>query len=85
MLPRRNTEYDLTVASWELAACYLHMECNGVRYELLQTVHPLGWKWVAHIRPTKQITGFSSSKQLAEHAAKRAIDKTLEADEKRKP
>lgn len=67
--------------------CCLLMEHKGVRYELLQTTHPSGWKWVAHVSPTKQIMGFASSRQIAEHAAKRAIDKSLEADEKptRKP
>jgi hypothetical protein len=59
------------------------MEHKGVRYELLQTAHPSGWKWVAHVSATKQTTGFSSSKDLAIHAAKRAIEKALEAEEKR--
>ena len=54
---------------------------KGVRYELLQTVHPSGWKWIAHISHTKQITGFSRSKELAIHAAKRAIEKGLETEE----
>ena len=59
------------------------MEHKGVRYELLQTVHPSGWKWVAHISHTKQTTGFSSSKDLAVRAAKRAIEKALAAEKKR--
>jgi hypothetical protein len=59
------------------------MEYKGVRYEILQTVHPPGWKWVAHISHTKQTTGFSSSKDLAVHAAKRAIEKVLAAEDKR--
>jgi hypothetical protein len=60
------------------------MEHKGVRYELLQTVHPAGWKWVAHISHTKQATGISSSKELATHAAKRAIEKTLKEVEHKK-
>jgi len=59
------------------------MEHKGVRYMVLQTVHPSGWKWVAHISHTKQTTGFSSSKDLAIRAAKRAIEKALAAEEKR--
>jgi hypothetical protein len=58
------------------------MEHNGVRYELLQTMNPPGWKWVAHISPIKQAAGFSSSKDLAIHAAKRAIEKEAEKKEK---
>jgi hypothetical protein len=53
----------------------------GVRYELLQTLHPSGWKWVAHVSHVKQITGFSRSKELAIHAVKRTIEKALEAEE----
>jgi len=59
------------------------MDHKGVRYELLRTLHPEGWKWVAHISHTKQATGFSSSKDLAVHAAKRAIEKALAPEEKR--
>jgi hypothetical protein len=54
------------------------MDHKGIRYELLQTIHPSGWKWVAHVSHTKQVTGFSSSKELATRAAKRAIEKALE-------
>jgi hypothetical protein len=59
------------------------MEHKGIRYELLQTLHPEGWKWVAHIGHTKQITGFNTSKNLAVYAAKRAIEKALSAEDKR--
>ena len=59
------------------------MQHKGVRYELLQTVHPAGWKWVAHISHTRQITGSSRSKEIAIAAAKRAIAKALEAEKKR--
>ncbi len=53
------------------------MEHNGVRYELLQTSHPAGWKWVVHISATKTKTGFSHSKQVAKFAAIKAIDNAL--------
>jgi hypothetical protein len=53
------------------------MEHKGVRYELLQTSHPAGWKWVVHISATKTKTGFSHSKQLAKFAAIKAIDNAL--------
>ena len=70
-------------ATWELDNRYPLMDHKGVRYEVLQTVHPAGWKWVAHISHTKQTTGISSSRDLAVDAAKRAIDKALAAREKR--
>ena len=60
------------------------MEHQGFRYEVLPIKHPSGWKWVAHISPTRQTTGFSSHKEIAIHAAKRAIEKALEdADDER--
>jgi hypothetical protein len=58
------------------------MEHKGVRYELLETSDPCGWKWVAHVSNTKQATGFSRSKDIAIHAAKRAIEKALAAPKK---
>jgi hypothetical protein len=59
------------------------MNHKGVRYELLPTTDPAGWKWVAHLSATKQAMGFSFSKELAEHAAKRAIEKTIKVEEKK--
>jgi hypothetical protein len=59
------------------------MEYKGVRYDLLQTTNPSGWKWVAHLS-ARQPAGFSSSKQLAIHAAERAIEKALEEAEDKK-
>jgi len=50
------------------------MEHEGIRYELLQTTNPCGWKWVAHLSHTQQATGFSRSRDIAIHAAKRAIE-----------
>jgi hypothetical protein len=60
------------------------MDHKGVRYELLQTVHPSGWKWIVHLSPIRTQTGFSSSKDLAIHAAKRAIEKALKEAEDKK-
>jgi hypothetical protein len=70
-----------TIATLELAVCYLSMNHKGVRYEVLQALHPAGWKWVAHISSTRQTTGFSSEKEIAIRAAKRAIEKVLEEAE----
>jgi hypothetical protein len=53
------------------------MEHKGIRYELLQSVSPAGWRWVAHTSLTEPKMGFSRSKQLAEFAAQSAIDKAL--------
>jgi hypothetical protein len=55
------------------------MEHRGVRYELVQMTSPSGWKWIAHLGPTKMQTGFSRSKDIAAFAATRAIDKALKA------
>jgi hypothetical protein len=57
------------------------MDHKGVRYEVLQALHPPGWKWVAHISPTRQATGFSSYREIAINAAKRAIEKALKEAE----
>jgi hypothetical protein len=51
---------------------------------LLQAVSPSGWKWVVHLSPIKTQTGFSFSKDLAIHAAKRAIEKALKEAEGKK-
>jgi hypothetical protein len=59
------------------------MDHKGVRYELLQTMNPAGWKWVVHLGEI-QPAGFSSSKQLAIHAAQRAIEKALKEAEDKK-
>jgi hypothetical protein len=55
------------------------MEHKGIRYDLVQALSPRGWKWVAHLSATETKTGFSYSKQMAQFAAIRAIDKALEA------
>jgi len=59
------------------------MEHKGVRYELVQTADPPGWKWVVHLSSMRTQTGFSSDKQLAIHAAIRAIDKALDREKKK--
>src|SRR4051812_6396189 len=43
------------------------MEYRGVRYELVHTVIPAGWKWIVHLNSVRTQTGFD--KQLAVHAA----------------
>ena len=59
------------------------MEHKGVRYELMKTANPPGWKWVVHLNSIKTQTGFSSDKQLAIHAATRAIDTALDREKKK--
>ena len=68
----------------ELAGCCSLMDHKGVRYEVLEAVSPSGWKWVVHLSPIKTQTGFSFSKDLAIHAAKRAIEKALKEAEGKK-
>ena len=59
------------------------MEYRGVRYELVHTVIPAGWKWIVHLSPVRTQTRFASDKQLAIHAAMRAIDKAVDSEKKR--
>jgi hypothetical protein len=54
------------------------MEHKGLRYELLQSVAPVGWKWVVYVGVTTTTTGFSFSKDLAKIAAIKAIDKIFD-------
>ena len=60
------------------------MEHRGVRYALVEIDNPAGWKWVVHLNSSRTVTGFSSDKQLAIHAATRAIDKALDDGKKEK-
>jgi hypothetical protein len=53
------------------------MEHKGIRYDVVQSASPRGWKWVVHLSATKTKTGFSYSKQLAAFAAIKAIDNAL--------
>ena len=50
---------------------------------MVQTVKPAGWKWIVHLNSVRTQTGFASDKQLAIHAAMRAIDKAIESEKKR--
>src|SRR4051794_23957419 len=80
----RNTEYPNSSCNSGTAGFLCLMEYVGVRYELMQTTNPSGWKWIAHVGE-RQPAGFSSSRDLAIHAAKRAIEKALrDAGENRK-
>src|SRR5712671_273770 len=54
------------------------MEYRGVRYEVSQPANLADWKWVAHITATRQIMGFSPSKEIAVYTARRAIEKAME-------
>lgn len=71
----------IVTATRDGAGACSFVEHKGIRYELLQSIRPTGWKWVVHIKPTKTRTGFSSSKQIAEFAARRAIDKAIKDKE----
>lgn len=64
----------MTATPGAASACSC-MEHKGIRYELLQTIRPSGWKWIVHVSTTQTRTGFSFSKELAKIAAIRAIDK----------
>jgi hypothetical protein len=51
------------------------MEHKGIRYDVLRTTSPNGWKWVVHITASDTKTGFSYSKEMAAFAAKKAIER----------
>jgi hypothetical protein len=55
------------------------MEYRGIRYEVVQTASPNGFKWVVHLDSTHTKTGISHSRRTAILDAERAIDKTLGA------
>ena len=50
---------------------------------MVHTVIPAGWKWIVHLNSVRTQTGFASDKQLAIHAAMRAIDKAIDSEKKR--
>ena len=58
------------------------MEYRGMRYELVQTGNPAGWKWVVHLNSVRMQSGFSSDKQLAIFAAMHAINKAINGKKK---
>jgi hypothetical protein len=50
------------------------MDHKGVRYEILQTANPTGWKWFVYLPNGKTKTGVSHSKGTALFRAFKAID-----------
>ena len=59
------------------------MEYRGIRYEVVQTANPSGFKWVVHLDATRTKTGISYSRRTAILDAERAIDKALGASKEK--
>ena len=55
------------------------MEYRGIRYQVVQTANPTGFKWTAQLDATRSRTGQSYSMKSAILDAERAIDKAIRA------
>jgi hypothetical protein len=60
------------------------MEYKGIRYEVVQTANPTGFKWVVHIDATRTRTGETYSMNSAIVCAQWTIDRALKAAPKKK-
>ena len=69
---------------WNIAAGFAPMEYKGIRYEVVQTANPTGFKWIVHLDETRIRTGESFSMKAAIVSAQWTIDKALKAFPKKK-
>jgi hypothetical protein len=54
------------------------MEYKTVRFEVIETTNPYGWKWIVFLDSTKARTGIGLTRADAVLDAEFAIDKALE-------
>jgi hypothetical protein len=54
------------------------MEYKTVRFEVIETTNPYGWKWIVFLDSTKTRTGIGLTRADAVLDAEFAIDKALE-------
>lgn len=78
-LARHELELDHLNGTEGVAALCLYMEYKGIRFEVVQTANPTGWKWVVHFDPNRRKSGISFSRAMAITSAKYAIEKGLKA------
>jgi len=55
------------------------MEYKGIRFEVVQTANPTGWKWVVYFNSDRRKSGNSFSRAMAITSAKYVIEKSLKA------
>jgi hypothetical protein len=60
------------------------MEYKGIEYQIAQTAHPAGWRWIVYLDDCHMKMGVSSSTQYAIYDATNAIKKALSAAPKAK-
>ena len=60
------------------------MDHKGIRYQVVQTANPSGFKWIVHLDEIRTKTGVSYSRGNAIFHAVRAIDKAVSASAKAK-
>jgi hypothetical protein len=60
------------------------MDHKGIRYQVVQTANPAGFKWIVHPDENRTKTGVSYSRGNAIFHAVRAIDKAVSASAKAK-
>jgi hypothetical protein len=60
------------------------MEYKGIEYQIVQTAHPTGWRWIVYLDDRQTKMGVSSSRQYAIYDATNAIEKALSASDKAK-
>jgi hypothetical protein len=58
------------------------MKYKGIEYQIVQTAHPTGWRWIVYLDDGQTKMGVSSSKQYAIYDATNAIEKALSAPPK---
>ena len=54
------------------------MEYKTIRFEVIETTNPYGWKWIVFLDLTKTRTGIGLTRADAVLDAEFAIDKALE-------
>ena len=55
------------------------MEYKTIRFEVIETTNPYGWKWTVFLNATRMWTGIALSRADAVLDAEFAIDKALES------
>src|SRR5436853_7787732 len=59
--------------------CHLsRMKHNGVRYRVMQTANPTGWKWSVELAAGRKKTGANSTRESAILDAVLVIDKVID-------
>jgi hypothetical protein len=58
------------------------MEHKGIKYQVVQTANPTGWRWTVQLADNRTKTGTSYSKGNAIFRAVAAIDQALAAPPK---